>query len=198
MLENFQDVKEGDVLEAYETRQVERELELGAARRSGRCRSSSLLEDPPAPAGQRQPEGQAQGAAVGRARRSRGASARASRRSTTRISGSARRSPPAWLRARRRSSSAPRTESSAICSARFPEGVRVERRLVSFDGHRRLMPEPWVAVLPPSGIGPPRANERGPQTFGCIVETVRPRRSPISANAQGTGCVESTKPCVRS
>ena len=26
-IENFQDVKEGDVLEAYETRQVERELE---------------------------------------------------------------------------------------------------------------------------------------------------------------------------
>ena len=27
MIENFQDVKEGDVIEAYETRQVERELE---------------------------------------------------------------------------------------------------------------------------------------------------------------------------
>ena len=26
-IENFQDVKEGDVLEAYETRQVERELD---------------------------------------------------------------------------------------------------------------------------------------------------------------------------
>ena len=26
-IENFQDIKEGDVLEAYETRQVERELE---------------------------------------------------------------------------------------------------------------------------------------------------------------------------
>ena len=27
VLENFQDVREGDVLEVYETRQVERELE---------------------------------------------------------------------------------------------------------------------------------------------------------------------------
>ena len=36
VVENFQDVKEGDVLEAYETRQVERELDCERQR----CRSS--------------------------------------------------------------------------------------------------------------------------------------------------------------
>ena len=46
VLENFQDVKEGDVLEAYETRQVERRARVASEARAGepmseQCRSSS-------------------------------------------------------------------------------------------------------------------------------------------------------------
>ena len=43
VLENFQDIKEGDVLEAYETRKVERRARIASGRRGGRCRSWSLL-----------------------------------------------------------------------------------------------------------------------------------------------------------
>ena len=49
VLANFQDVKEGDVLEVYETRQVERDARLADRRpRGGQRRSSSSLHDPPA------------------------------------------------------------------------------------------------------------------------------------------------------
>ena len=55
VLANFQDVKEGDVLEVYETRQVERELELGAplaverraSARTSRCCSSICTSPTP-------------------------------------------------------------------------------------------------------------------------------------------------------
>ena len=43
VLENFQDIKEGDVLEAYETRKVARELELGE---QARLRGASLMPCP--------------------------------------------------------------------------------------------------------------------------------------------------------
>ena len=92
VLRNFQDVKEGDVLEVYETRKVDRELALGAVAswptRTSRCCSSTCTSRRP------DLEGQAQGAGVGQGPAARRAWASRWPRSTTRTCGSARRSRP--------------------------------------------------------------------------------------------------------
>ena len=71
--------------------------------------------DPSSFAGQRQPEGQAQGAAVGPVGARAAGSAHRSPRSTTRTCGSAPRSPPGSCRARPARSSTSPTRSSAFC-----------------------------------------------------------------------------------
>ena len=124
------------MLEAYETRKVARELGV-SARRAPRALPDRTHDPSPLP-GQRQPEGQAQGAAVG---------AIGAEPQVRRIGGRGRRPGPVAARhARRRArvahgranSSMSPTPSSAICTRRFPESVRVERRLVSVRGPRLL------------------------------------------------------------
>ena len=173
VLENFQDVKEGDVIEAYETRQVERELELG--RTAAAMPFVVAADDSPSPAGQREPEGQAQGAAVG----ARGAlapvrrSGRRGRRPGPLAARDARGR--AGRRLGRRSSSAPRTASSAICSAGSPRasgssGGWFRSRTSTPDASPSAAAgKPFAAAR--AGIGP------GGRTSRRYSRECRPRRS---------------------
>ena len=125
VLANFQDVKEGDVLEVYETR-------AGRARRWRELVLRAAGDPPPLPR-RGEPEGQAQGAAVGQ-----GAAPHAPRPGRGRGRPPGRRgSAPRWRRAglQRVAADARRVDRRVVrwLDERFPQGVRVDRRVTSFD-----------------------------------------------------------------
>ena len=132
VLDNFQDVKEGDVLEVYETQQ-------GRARARGLgpvsdCRDSYAVAAARAPAlpGRAEPEGQAQGAGSRSRRSCAAASARAVAEVDHQDALAARRRWPRRSSAARWAGSTTRVDGvERWLEARFPQGVRIERTLAS-------------------------------------------------------------------
>ena len=143
LLDGFNDVKEGDVLEAYETRQVERDEPRRAGATSGRLRPAAtsrghgLRRHPLGRAalpGGALAEGEAEARALGEGAARRTASAPRWPRSTTTTSGSA---PAVTLVVRRagapRARSGCSTRPSAGSAARRSSCGVVRREVVSLD-----------------------------------------------------------------
>ena len=132
VLRDFADIKEGDVLEAYATRQVERELP-SVRRDVLRERLCGRARDPPPLSRGRKPQEQAEGALINQGATARTARRRRVRRPTM---------PRTWQRATLTAAltgGSLATLSSAVAKVerwldgRCPDGVRVERVFASVE-----------------------------------------------------------------
>ena len=130
VLQNYADIKEGDQLEVYETRQVERTLSLGPCPANPRssCSCASTCTSP------RSARSRASGPSSTASRRiCASAAARRSPRWRTRTPGSGRRWPSPLTAGSPGRCAEAADNVGRYLDARFPQGVRVERRVASWD-----------------------------------------------------------------